>query len=250
MMKLHSIICFLSLAIYLLTSCSSDIAGTGSGTQTTNGICISSNKSNLTGYICSIDSEQNLKQISPDTFPVSLQIFSSDYKPYNKTGFSRILYTDNTGYFSCDTLLSGIFNILAYDQYENSGIFFKNIPLGDTLNNYTVHKLFTPCKTIKGVINDSSNINANAIAAYIIGTPFFELADSTGLFFLHKIPVAQYTIQADYFALSQGRSLDIIVRPGSVGDTISVSDTIATYTDKIKIQIDSDSMMHHVELTL
>jgi hypothetical protein len=245
MMPIRKVLLVLSCALLLLFECSSGIVDGGSGTLTTNGICVASHNGTLSGYVFTIDPFDSLREIPVDTIPLSLQLFSADYRPYDTGGFGRTPVLDSSGSFTCDSLESGRYTMLAYDTSNSTGVFLGDIPVGDSAGEYSVRKFFTPCGTVRGVIHDTSAMQADFRGAYIVGTPFFDLADSIGAFSFLHVPSGVYTIKADYFTMAQ----DSACRRAK-GFIRSVDDTLVIYTDSIEVDLRSDTLVHHVELSL
>lgn len=248
MMPICKVLLLLGCALLTMFECSNGITDGGSGTQTTNGIRIASHNGSLSGYLYSVDTDDSLREIPVDTISVALQLFSADYRPYDRNGFSRSPVLDNTGSFICDSLKPGRYTIFAYDTAHSTGIFLGDIPVGDTTGDYTARKLFTSFGTVRGVIRDTSVMRSDCRGAYIVGTPFFDLADSLGAFSFLRIPVGSYTIKADYFAASKTLSRNPTYR--RTKGFLWINDTLVIYTDSVEVDIRSDSLVHQVELSL
>jgi hypothetical protein len=245
MMPISKVLLSLSGALLLLFECSTGIADGGSGTLTTNGIRVASHNGTLIGHVFAIDPDDSLREIPVGTVQLSLQLFSADYRPYDMTGFSMTPMLDSTGSFRCDSLDSVRYNLFAYDTSQNVGVLVADIPVNDTEGEYTARKLFTPCGTVRGVVHDTSAIKTSFRGAYILGTPFFNLADSIGAFSFQNVPGGVYTIKADYFTMMQDSAFR-----RTKGFILSVDDTLVIYTDSIEVDVHPDSLVHHVELSL
>jgi hypothetical protein len=243
-MKIRCIVLYLSLAFSIQCGRGPDIAGSGSGTQTTNGICIASQNGKVSGYVFTVDPEDSLKETPTDTISVSIQLFNSKYQPYDQNGLSMTLVPDSAGRFHCDTALSGNFTMLAYTMKGTAGVFFAGIPINDSVKEFTARKLFAPMGTVSGIIRDSSAMQADYKGAYILGTPFFCLTDSGGAFSFPRVPVGSYTIKADYFAFFR----DSTYR--RTKGFMRANDTLIICTDSIKVDIWSDSLAPQVKLSL
>lgn len=247
-MTARRILLLLSVAGYLTCGCSPDMAGSGSGTQTTNGIRLTSRSGVVSGYVFSVDSDDSLKETPSGTLPVALFLFSSDYQPYDDAGYTTEVLANDEGAFVLDTLFSGTFSLMAYTVPDSQGLYMDAIPVYDSITGYTVRKNFSSCGMISGTIHDVSQAKADQTGAYIIGTPFFMLTDSIGSFSFRSVPAGTYTVRSDYFTVTQGRSIRVkgyIPVPDSL-----VSDTLIIYSDSISVDVRSDSLVHRVELSL
>jgi hypothetical protein len=244
MMLANKFVPYLVAVLCIGLACSSDIALSvdGSGTQTTNGIRISSINSTLHGKVFTTASDSS-QEIPARGMDISLQLFGSDYQPYDHEGFCAIISLDSTGSFEYDSLESGFYNVVAYDTINASGIFFSNIPVGDSIGEYSKRQLLGPLGTISGSVNIISTMLSDYRGVYIIGTPFFELTDSSGAFSLTRIPTAVYEVKADYFTKTWG--------PGytRIRGYITPVDTLIVYTDSVKVNMNTDSLLKYIELS-
>ena len=247
-MPIGKAILLLSCTLLMLISCSTNVADGGSGTQTTNGICVVSHNGTLSGYVFAIDPADGSREIPVAAVPVSLRLFGADYHPFDKSGFGATPVIDSAGSFTCDSLQSGRYNMFAYDTSAGVGIFIGDIPVGDSAGDYSAQKRFAPWRMVRGVIHNASAMPADYRGGYIAGTPFFALADSIGVFSFMRVPVGTYTIKADYFTVSHVRSQDsVYLRTKGFLRTV---DTLVIYTDSINVDIRSDTPVHRVELSL
>ena len=244
MIPMRKTVLFICFALPVLFGCSSDIADSGSGTQTTNGICVVSHDGSISGYVFAVDPADSSREIPAEVKPVSLQLFSSVYRPYDGAGFSVIPVQDGTGSFTCDSLERGLYNLFAYDSLKSGAALIQEIPINDSTGQFTVRAFFAPWVTVQGVIHDTSAMQADFRGAYITGTPFFAVADSIGAFSFPRVPAGDYTIKADYFIASQG------TRYLRAKGFIVPDDTLVVYTDSIEVNIRFDSLVHRVELSL
>jgi hypothetical protein len=233
-------------ALCIGLACSYDRAlsvdSSGSGTLTTNGIRISSRNSALRGNVFTILADSS-QEIPARGMGISLQVFRSDYQPYDYKGFSATMTLDSTGSFEYDSLESGSYNVLSYDTVNAVGVFIANIPVGDSIRDYSLKQLFDSLGIIKGSVNSISTMESNYRGVYITGTPFFTLTDSAGAFSLMRIPMGAYEVKTDFFSKTRNFGYT------RIKGYLSPVDTLVVYTDSARVNMSSDSLMQYIKLS-
>lgn len=243
MLKRECIYCTVIITISLLIlQCGSPVAG--SGTQTTNGICVTVASNSVKGQLYSVDNEDVRKNVT-DAADIELTLFSENYQPYDSQGFSKLLVIDDTGAFFADSLQNGIYNLLSVNNTDSTTVIFQGLTVTGSQENLSKEILFSRWQPIKVTITDSSRLNVPYKGVYIPGTPFFSIASNSDTFCFEKIPTGSYEVFADYFTKSQtGRFL----RVKGFQDTTN-SDNMKIYTDSISVTVD-DSLVTKIEMKL
>jgi hypothetical protein len=216
----------------------------GSGTQTTNGICISVSQNSLDGYLYTIDNE-NIKKRITGSATIQIQLFSTNYQPYDSQGFYKSLLIESNGGFAADFLENGTYNLLANDTYSSSALLFSGLSIHDSLQKFTKELPFSHWGTIHGTITDSSQLAVPYKGVFILGTPFFTLTDSLGEFNIGQVPSGSYSIFADYFTKTSNRGYTKIK-----GIHLDSTDAIDTYTDSLRVSITEDSLSQQIKMKL
>lgn len=177
--------------------CGNNVAGS----ETTNGdqIVVTASKDRIYG-----------------TAPVghTIYLFSSDYYPYNDSGFSSTATADSSGTFSFNNLENGEYALYCKLAGSDLSVFFKLI-LGSWGNTDTVFA-FGENGSFSGKLIDDSGVPLSLYNVYIPGSPFFTVTDSSGVFVIDRIPEGNYKV---YFS----RSSNDINSPTKSRKTIEVT---------------------------
>lgn len=236
----HCILLIIIITMFL--QCSAPTPG--SGTQTTNGICIIMSQNSLSGYLYAIDNENIQKKITGSS-SIQLQLFSTKYQPYDSQGFYKPIPIDSNGDFTADFLENGTYNLLANDIYSSSALLFSGLSIYASSQKVTKELLFSHWSTIHGTVTDSSQLNAPFKGVFIRGTPFFTLTNSSGEFSIEQVPSGNYYIFADYFTKTSNRGYTKIK-----GSYLDSTDAINTYTDSLQLSITDDSLSQQIKMKL
>lgn len=238
----------IAVCMCLLYKCSTDStlsADTdGSGTQTTNGICVLKGDNYLSGYAFSVGPDSSQKVLRGRT-SITLRLLSSDFQPYDGKGYDTIVHLDSAGIFEFNSLQDGYYNLMATDTLDSVSLLFQVLPVFDSIVAYTKTLLLARTGALEGIINDSSSVDAYRRGVYIAGTPFFSLADSlSGAFHFSGVPAGSYLLKADYFIKTRGSGY---VRLKGIMQGI---DTLTVYTDSIGVIVSPDSVSRSLNLGL
>lgn len=236
--------------VTLLMDCGTEsilsLSTSGSGTQTTNGFCISSTQKILTGHAFTLLNDSTQERLTGHVLDV--QIFSECFQPYNNQGYHNAFQLDSQGGLSIDSLTEGFYNIFVTDSINSTMLLFQSVPVFDSTNQYEKKLHFLASGTISGVLSDTSllTVQNDSIFAgiFILGTPFFSVVDSSGSFSFPHVPVGLYMVNTGYFNRSRppasGFSPLIFWGPvngrGGGGDTVDVtveSDSISVLNLKL-----------------
>ncbi|NLD99496.1 MAG: carboxypeptidase regulatory-like domain-containing protein [Fibrobacter sp.] len=248
-MRIQLIYKWLVACFVIFSGCNTGVVNNGSGTLTTNGVCIISAGGSLSGYFFTLDAMGMDGEAIMQNPPVSIRIFDNGYRPYDLHGFSKIIVPDSNGTFQCDSLVPGLYNVFGYDTIESQCFFLKEIPVATAGSEQTFRKSFSAGSTITGTVRDSTELNVDKKGVYIIGSPFFCITDSTGSFLLTQVPPGVYTIKADYFVPSNSDDIRYTRIKGSKPIT-SIVDTLIMYTDSVTVEIDTGKSEMKIDFSL
>lgn len=128
------------------------------------------------------------------TAPVghTIYLFSSDYCPYNDSGFSRTAIADSSGAFSFNNLKNGEYAVYCKLADSDLSVFVKLI-LGSWGNTDTVFA-FGENGSFSGKLIDATGVPLSLYNVYIPGSPFFTVTDSSGGFVIDSIPEGNYKV--------------------------------------------------------
>lgn len=161
----------------LLCQCGKNIAGS----ETTNGdqIIVTATDDRIYG-----------------TAPVghTIYLFSSDYCPYNDSGFSSTVNSDTSGTFSFNNIEEGEYAL--YCKLSNSDLsaFVQLIQIQSYNLNTSDTVAFDENGSFSGKLIDSSGTPMSQFNVYISGSPFFTITDSLGIYVLDNIPEGNYML--------------------------------------------------------
>ncbi len=243
MLRREYIYCTVIILIALLIlQCGSPVAG--SGTQTTNGICVTVASNSVQGQLYSVDNENVRKNVT-NAADIEIILFSEDYQPYDSQGFSKTLVIDDTGAFFADSLQNGKYNLLSVNNRDSTSVIFNGLTVTGLHEDYSKDMLFSRWRSIKVTINDFSRLDVPYKGVYIPGTPFFSVASNSDTFYLEKISTGRYQVFADYFTMS---GTGHFLRVKGFQDTTN-SDNLKIYTDSISVTTD-DSLVNKIDMKL
>lgn len=163
--------------------CGNNVAGS----ETTNGdqIVVTASKGRIYG-----------------TAPVgqTVYLFSSDYYPYNDSGFSRTTITDGSGAFSFNNLEIGEYAIYCKLADSDLSVFVKlTLNRSDGWGITDTVFPFGENGSFSGKLIDATGVPLSLYDVYIPGSPFFTVTDSSGAFVIDNIPEGNYMV---YFSRS------------------------------------------------
>lgn len=214
----------------------------GSGTQTTNGLCVEVAGNVLYGYIFTRDIDGSETRSGPRT--VRIELRAAAYKPYDHVGFSAAYTPDSTGGFTSGVLADGLYNILAFDTASGAGTAILQVYAGQGAGPFTRRNTFASLGSIGGRVVRGS-IDTLPMGVYIPGSPWFALTDTAGTFLLGNVPAETYGVCADYFQAT--RSPGVYYR---IAGKYTHSDTLTVLTDTATVHLAEGEMVFNVNLTL
>ncbi|MBN1578195.1 MAG: hypothetical protein JW913_16665 [Chitinispirillaceae bacterium] len=173
----------MSTTILAFLQCSdAPITGNGGSSETVN------------AKVAVIDSLVSVSVEDHSSGELSLQLFSANYRPFEKTGFR-----DSVTGRASEPLLwhapsAGSYNLLLRSDAAGAAGFLQGILLGQGAAD-TISLILKPCIDLSGSLtsSDSSAINEPYVLA-IYGSPFYSLSDSTGRFIIASVPAGHYTL--------------------------------------------------------
>ncbi|MBD3343852.1 MAG: hypothetical protein GF401_02170 [Chitinivibrionales bacterium] len=175
------LVCALILTVLLKISCSNAPVQTsdGSGSETPNSATVISSCGRIEGT----------------SNPYSaIGIYSSDYIPYNDSGFDTSMIADDKGRFVSGVLDSGIYNVLSFSAVPGTGAFFSGINSTPSAQPDTVILPLKPVGSVTGVVSDTFDILREDLPVYIPGSPYLDSLDNNNRFVLHDIPEGEFDL--------------------------------------------------------
>ncbi|NLL14922.1 MAG: carboxypeptidase regulatory-like domain-containing protein [Fibrobacter sp.] len=136
------------------------------------------------------------------TAPVghTIYLFSSDYCPYNDSGFSSTAIADSSGAFSFNNLEIGEYAVYCKLADSDLSVFVKLMlnrsdgwGIADTVFAFGENGSFS------GKLTDATGVPLSLYDVYIPGSPFFTVTDSSGGFVIDSVPEGNYRV---YFSKS------------------------------------------------
>ena len=126
--------------------------------------------------------------------PLRMHIFSSNYRPFNKSGFN-----DSVTGGMADTLhwyapVAGTYNLLLRSEAAGAACFIHGVSLDQGAVD-TLDCTLGGCGRLSGIlaVSDSSIINER-YSLSIFGSPFYGMSDSLGRFLIEAVPPGEYTL--------------------------------------------------------
>jgi hypothetical protein len=180
-MKKIIVIAFLScLAVGALFCSEMSIAGNGGSSETINAKVI------VSDTLVSITDDKG------DGTGLILEAFSSDYRPYEKTGYTAIL--DNGKDQVLKLPSAGAYNFLIRNSEHNLTGFISNILLNHGMKD-SITCTLTSGSSVNGrlISQDSDSLNQQ-YAVSIYGSPFVCVTDKKQEFSMKTLPDGSYTM--------------------------------------------------------
>jgi len=124
---------------------------------------------------------------------ICVAVFSEDYVPYFKAGYADTAYTNNDGKFTFDTLPVGKrYNLFAWDTIENRSQFLSGIKADTAV---TLNALAFQGNISGKIVRDTLFVPDTGLA-YITGSPFYSVLDSSNTLMINGLPAGQYCLSA------------------------------------------------------
>jgi hypothetical protein len=180
-MKKIIVITFLScLAVGALFCSEMSVAGNGGSSETINAKVIVS------------DTIVSVTDNNGDEVSLILEAFSSDYKPYEKIGYSAILDNDKDKVLELPS--AGDYNFLIRNREGNLTGFIKDVKVLHGAKDSATCVLTTGSSVNGRLISQGSDSLDEQYAVSIYGSPFICVTDKERAFSMKTIPDGSYTM--------------------------------------------------------
>lgn len=169
--------------ILLLPRCAaSPVTGTGGSSETVNAKLIIA------------DTTVSLAVDGNDITKLTMRIFSTDYRPYEKRGLADSVATAAATNLRWNAPASGSYNILLAAVAKNVSCFILDISIKGGVTD-TVECILEPPRNLSGsIVAPDNSTAAEPFVVAIYGTPFVALSDTAGRFSINAVPPGSYSI--------------------------------------------------------
>jgi hypothetical protein len=169
--------------ILLLPRCAtSPVCGIGGSSETVNAKLIIA------------DTTVNLTVDTENCGELTMRIYSTDYRPYEKRGLADSTAPATANDLHWNAPASGSYNILLTTATKNVSGFIRNVSLKHGVYD-TISCVLKPSRNLSGSIVASGNpITPETFMVAIYGSPFVALSDTAGRFSISDMPPGSYSI--------------------------------------------------------
>lgn len=169
------------ISVSIMHSCTTDTVNQGGSSETVN---VQLSVSDTTVYV----------QIEDNNSSYSMEIFSPDYRPDYKYGYSSTAEPGGSDALRWSAPGMGNYNILIHNESKNTACFITGLPVGND-TTYTISSWIAPTRSLQGVLakHDSTLADEQYVIA-VPGSPFFTVSNKQSNFTLNHIPHNTFTL--------------------------------------------------------
>jgi hypothetical protein len=121
-----------------------------------------------------------------------MEIFSSNYRPFEKSGYTSKIISDRSG---CSVALpaEGIYNFFIYSMEKKLSCFVHNQEIKKGSHDTTHYVLSSQCLVDGNLVSHDNAASVKYIVS-VTGSPFVSITDETKTFSLGPVPRGTFTL--------------------------------------------------------
>jgi hypothetical protein len=124
---------------------------------------------------------------------LAMEVFSTNYRPYEKNGFTAKVETGKTsGALALPS--DGIYNFLIYSEELNLSCFIRNKAVQEGSRDTTACVLSSKCMVDGKLVSKNEKVIDKRYIISVQGTPFIGISDESRGFTLGAIPRGSFTL--------------------------------------------------------